>query len=173
MSLKEITLTDICLSLATGTCALGASKELRRTMRRRHRDTTAELAGLGLLVKVCSCLEQRFLSLSQWKCRSWHWVRQQTLGETPKGSLCPRTARPAEKQQRCALPTSRLFKYCHRKHQGLGGFAVRNQSWLLESPKTHPGGVSPALPWLTWHLQEPAVDTECWSLVDHGGHAGH
>lgn len=35
------------LPLATGTCAVGASKELKRTTRRRHRDTTAELAGPG------------------------------------------------------------------------------------------------------------------------------
>lgn len=161
VSLKEITLTNICLSLATGTCAVGASKELKRTTRRRHRDTTAELAGPGVLVKVCSCpgaeislplpVEMQVLALGE---------AANAGGETQREPVPKDSAHPAEKQQQSALPASRLFKYCHRKHRGLWGFAVRHRRRLLETPKTNPGGVGPALPWLTWHLQEPAVDTE-------------
>lgn len=41
------------------------------------------------LLKVCSCLEWRFLSFSQWKCKSWPWVRQR---RHPKGAQGLRTS---------------------------------------------------------------------------------
>lgn len=126
VSLKEITLTNICLSLATGTCAVGASKELKRTTRRRHRDTTAELAGPGVLVKVCSCLERRFLSLCQWKCKSWPWVRRQTPAERPRGSLCRRTPHIQQKSSKNLLSQRPGFSSIVTVNIGVCGVLLRD-----------------------------------------------
>lgn len=121
----------------------------------------------------------------------------EAAGDTQSEPVPKDSAHPAEKQ-RSALPASRLFKYCHRKHRGLGALlreigggcwrppkptlevsaqlylgshgTCRSQQWTLSGSLLDHHGYAGH----HWTLLDHHGHTRhCWTLLDHHGHAGH